>query len=426
MRKIPLHSLVIMVGPVASGKTFLSKKKFDNYEILNSDDLRISLLGDKYRFDINNIIESEISRQVELKLSLGERVVIDSTNLTSRERLAYVNIADKHGVPVYYIVVNRSNEEKEKSLGRTEPSSFVRKNNQFFLDNETDILRGDSRASVIDSRVEDFSVIKKFSSDNLIHQIKSRGFRGITVAGDIHGNLESLKNTMDWAQSRNCLLLQLGDLVDYGPKPLECITTMYDKVTRGLAIMVIGNHEKKIEKWINYQKLLRTQSPILKNPPCLSEGNMVTVNQIQSLSDDDRKKFESTFSALMNLARNHWIIGNFLFTHGACDPDMWKMTGSRLSSRLENLALYGEVEHGSKKENGYPVRKYNWVDKISKGKTVIVGHDIRSTGKPKVVTGVKGGDAIFMDTGSSKGGHLSTADIVFSQDQLKLQNFNWH
>lgn len=429
MRKIPLHSLILMVGPTGSGKTSLSKAKFENYEIISSDEVRMSLIGDKYRHDINYLVEDEVSRLIDLKLRLGERVVVDSSNLTSRERLRYVEIGDSYGVPIYYIVVNRSNEDKERALGKSSPSPYVRKNDQFFIDNEPDILRGDSRASVIDSRIEQFSVVKKFSGDNMLAQIKTRGLHGITVAGDIHGNLESLKNTIEWAQTRRCLLLQLGDVVDYGPKSVECVDLMYDRVTRGLGIMVIGNHEKKIERWISYQNLLKSDPELAstKRPPSLSEGNKATVRQIEAMTPSDRKKFEARYSALMNLARHHWIIGNFLFTHGAADPDMWKMTGSRLSSKFESLALYGEVDrHSPKKENGYPNRVYDWVDRVPLGKTVVVGHDIRATLKPKISNGVRGGTAVFMDTGSSKGGHLSTADIVFVDDELKLQNFNWH
>lgn len=429
MRKIPLHSLILVVGPAGSGKTTLSKTKFEDYEVISSDDMRMSLIGDKYRHEINYLVENEVSRLIDLKLKLGERVVVDSSNLTARERLRYVEIGDTYGVPIYYIIVNRSNEDKEKSSGKNSPSSYIRKNDQFFIDNEEDILRGDGRASVIDSRIEQFSVVKKFNGENVLSQLKARGFHGMTVAGDIHGNLESLKNTIEWAQTRRCLLLQLGDIVDYGPKSVECVDLMYDRVTRGLGIMVIGNHEKKIERWLTYQNLLRDDpnSVAGKKPPSLSEGNMATVRQIEAMTSYDRKKFESRFSALMNLARHHWVIGNFLFTHGAADVDMWKMTGSRLSSKFESLALFGEVDRNSpKKENGYPNRVYNWVDRIPLGKTVVVGHDIRGTFKPKISNGVRGGNAVFMDTGSSKGGHLSTADIVFVSDELKLQNFNWH
>jgi len=40
----------------------------------------------------------------------------------------------------------------------------------------------------------------------------------------------------------------------------------------------------------------------------------------------------------------------------------------------------------------------------------------------------EGGKVVFLDTGSGKGGRLSTADIKFnkSDKDLKILNFNWH
>jgi hypothetical protein len=56
----------------------------------------------------------------------------------------------------------------------------------------------------------------------------------------------------------------------------------------------------------------------------------------------------------------------------------------------------------------------------------IVGHDIRSTFDPLTQVGLLGGTAIFMDTGCSKGGHLSTVDIRFTDTTAKVGNFNLH
>jgi hypothetical protein len=55
-----------------------------------------------------------------------------------------------------------------------------------------------------------------------------------------------------------------------------------------------------------------------------------------------------------------------------------------------------------------------------------VGHDIRSIVKPLIVKGSLGGEALFMDTGSSKGGKLTTADLVIRKNDLIVQNFNTH
>ena len=74
-------------------------------------------------------------------------------------------------------------------------------------------------------------------------------------------------------------------------------------------------------------------------------------------------------------------------------------------------ARYGEPT-GRTQPDGYPERNRRWVDRIPAGVTVYCGHDRRSTdGRPLTRRGSAGGSAVFLDTGSGKGGHLSWIDI---------------
>ena len=45
------------------------------------------------------------------------------------------------------------------------------------------------------------------------------------------------------------------------------------------------------------------------------------------------------------------------------------------------------------------------------GKIVVVGHDPRDKNEPMIVVNPKGGKVVFLDTGSSKGGKLSSMVI---------------
>ena len=57
--------------------------------------------------------------------------------------------------------------------------------------------------------------------------------------------------------------------------------------------------------------------------------------------------------------------------------------------------------------------KTQWIaNNIPAGMTVYCGHDQRSTdGRPYRRTGLGGGEAVFLDTGAGKGGHLSWIDL---------------
>lgn len=423
MKKIPLHSLVILVGPAGGGKSTTAALHFPSYEILSAEAVRYELIGDYQRMDINDSVFREIHRRALTKLDMGERVVVDATNLRKKDRMSLLDIGLKVGVPVYYLVCNRELEDKIKDAPkswRVAPMGVITKHDHVFRSNERDILRGDGFANVIISTRDEFEVIRKITHVDIMQNIKSRGYRGIMAIGDVHGMVEPLKNATEWATQRGLFCVFLGDIVDYGPASLECVNHVYDIVTRGKGISVIGNHERKIERWINQ---VGHNDVRLR----LSDGNKVTTRAIESLAPDARRKFETRYRALLGFARHHWIVGNTMFTHGAAEPEMFGINSARLTNRFETMALFGEVDNTAPpRDDGYPTRIYEWVNRIPPGKRVMVGHDIRSTIKPLFVQGTNGGEAYFMDTGSGKGGRLTSADMLFEGDDLVIKAFKYH
>lgn len=424
MKKIPLHSLVIMIGPSKAGKTTLASKSFPHYEILNYSNFKEEILGHDNKRDISDLILNEIVSRAKLKLSLGERVVIDGSHLKKSERAQLVNLASTMGINLFFIVVNRTNEDKIKSCPNL--TDLIEISEKRFLDNEKEILKGDNLATVIDIRKETFEVVKKLDLYNVSTDIVSRGYKGLMVLGDVHGMRESLKTAIDWASARNLFMLFLGDIIDYGPHSIECTEIVYDLLIRGKASMIIGNHEKKIERWLEQLKEYeKTKAPIKLK---LSEGNKMTTDKVLSMTPFSKMKFELKFNTILNLSSNHIVMDNYLFTHGGAEPEMFSQMTNRLSKRFAGISMYGEVDKDKQfNDDGYPNRIYNWVDRIPNGKNVIVGHDIRSVGKPLVVDGALGGKAIFMDTGSGKGGHLTTAHLTKNKSgEWFIENFSAH
>jgi predicted kinase len=427
-KKIPLHSLVLMVGPSGAGKSTIISSHFEDYEVVSSDAIRHELVGDFGRQDFNTLVFREINHRVQIKLDLGERVVVDATHLSKPERMSTVAIGQRMGVPIFYVVVNRPLEEKLATQGwRAQVPDLVERHDTKFLNCENEILRGDNIATVIDTRQEDFEVVRKLPKENLEQRVLDLGFKGVMALGDVHGVRESLKTAIDWAISRNLYMVFLGDVIDYGPNSLDCLDIVYDIVARGRGAMIIGNHEKKIDRWISQDRMFRnTGKPITVK---LSDGNKATTTLVEALTPENRVRFECKFNALLNLSKNHINMGNFLFTHGGAEPEMFKMHDFRLGDRrLESIAVYGEVDKNKQyNENGYPNRVYNWVNRIPNGKQVVVGHDIRSSIKPLVEHGTNGGTATFLDTGSGKGGHLTTAHIIYQGDgKWKIEAFTRH
>ena len=62
----------------------------------------------------------------------------------------------------------------------------------------------------------------------------------IAIISDIHGNLEALTVVMEEIRRRNVTsICCLGDVIGYGPNPLECL----DTVIENCEFTIMGNHD---------------------------------------------------------------------------------------------------------------------------------------------------------------------------------------
>jgi len=412
MFKIPLHSLIVLVGPSGAGKSSFIDASFSSYEVVSSDAIREELTGNFRNQHANAKVFSEFHRRIKTKLSLGERVVADATHIKRAERIKTAMIGAEMHVPVFYIVINRSIEEKLSTGGwRLNVPGLIEKHHATFEAQEKDILSGDNIATVIDTRTADadeaetIEIVEKFNFDDITNSIKEAGFNGITAIGDVHGMTNDFLEIVKNAKDKNNLIIQLGDVVDYGNDSVGCVELMHQLVSNGEAIFIIGNHEKKLEKYVQQYSEGNVRIQV--------KGGLVkTVEQLKRLGDTKREMFNSKFTALMNHGRHHVRIGNNIFVHGSSTRNMLTLITNRLDGVDEDRAMYGEVDHNSPTdENGYPLRLYNWVDEIPNGHVTYVGHAYLDLNNPVTKVGKLGGKAIFVDTGSGKGGTLSFVDI---------------
>lgn len=387
MKKIALNSLVFLIDTNDD-----IKEQFPSHEIVSIDLVQEMLTGTNERQDLRSLFLKEVEHLVSTKLLLGERVVVDIPDLRRDDRLNFAKIATSKGMNVIYLVDDLT----------------IRK----------DMMNGDRIAEVIDTKRDSFEIVQMLDNTDLFTQVREKGYDGVTVVPDIHGQMNAFLNVIRWAQRRNNFILSIGDVLDYGKDSLETIEEMYRLVVRGEAEMIVGNHEKKIYRWVTQKE---TGHITLK----LSDGNRMTTDRIDALSFHDREKWVSRFKALYHMSRNHRVAKNFVFTHGAVHTELWKVSDKRVTGALEDLCLYGEVDMKSpKRHDGFPNRTYGWVDRLPDGTVAVVGHDIRSTDNPLIHKSPNGGTAIFLDTGCGKHGHLSTLDIRFVDGSPKVENFN--
>lgn len=414
MEKINLHSLVLLVGPSGAGKSTLAANHFAPHEIVSSDTIRAEMLGDLRIQSNQDDIWTEVHRRVRQRLAWGQRVVVDATNLRFRDRKVFIDMSKHFAVDLVYLVVNRTVKEKLATAGwRADVPGLIQRHDETFKSNAKAIYEGDGVARVIELKdnTQLFVVNHPVKGPNgvltngTVDRVPQAVDGRIMVIGDVHGNTDELKPMLRRAREDGDHVLFLGDIVDYGEHNIEAVDIAYDLIRQGHAHMVWGNHERKLSRWID-ASFGRDFKGVI------GPGLAMTVLEIQegmSRNPAFKDRFIARWRCLAAHSRQHYVLGDHLFTHGAATPEMWNMQGRHtLPGETGNMAFFGEVDPDKPmRDDGMPNRTYRWIDQIPGGKTVVVGHDPRDKAKPMVVTNANGGRAVFLDTGSSKGGKLS-------------------
>lgn len=393
---IPLHSLIIAVGASANTRSALIAQHFPSHETVSATRICEELVGEASRPDLNSVVFAEVRHRIGLKLSLGQRVVVDAQNLRREDRITLARIASDQGAPVFYLVCDPTG---------ADPLSLSR-----YQQGEREIMHGDGVAEVIDWRRHVPMPIAARKPDLAL--LRSR-WNGITVISDVHGMYPSLLSALSWARSRNHYVVLLGDVIDYGSDTLEVAEEVYRLVMRGEGEMLLGNHERKIARWAAQAETGRVSMR-------LSDGNKVTTLALSRLSAPARKRWLGRFQALVAQASIHRQIGNLTLAHAGIHPGVW--SGTATPKEIETWSLFGEFQ-AAPIPNTRPAQIHTWVDAVPNEAIVIVGHEIRSD-RPLNVVNASGGHVIFADTGSGKGGHLSSVDLRFVGTGLRVENCN--
>jgi protein phosphatase len=405
--------LIVLVGPSGAGKSTFTKTHFEDREVVSSDDIRTWLTGDFARQDKNPEVFDEFHRRIEVRLRAGQRVVADATHLRDGDRKRTAEVGFMLDVPVFYVVINRSVVGKLQTGGwRTnvfiKGRTLIEAHEETFVANEKKILSGDSDklVTVIDTRDEniEIKVAKALPRDPIkaLRTLYDNDFDSIRVIADVHGNINGLNSIIDQAHQAGTydttFFLFLGDVTDYGPESWQVVDLVNSMVSNGNAIMVRGNHDKKMHRYI--EQTLVKGGEFTGN---VTYGMDISTNQLKAMMPKQAMRHQMNFMSLVEQSPDWIELGDWMFAHAAID---YKMFGNTLfrahrGSKIETMAIYGETD-GTTTEKGFPNRTYNWIDEMPDRKNAVLGHQILSVEAPVMRRTPTGGDVVFLDTGSSK------------------------
>lgn len=121
-RPRPTPSLVVLVGPPASGKSFWAAEYFTAEQVVSSDSLR-GVVGE-HALDLGATDDAFelLDRIVEMRLGRGLTTVIDTTGLDAARRSGYLAAARRHGVTAVVVKFTTTAAEcKRRNRERAHP-----------------------------------------------------------------------------------------------------------------------------------------------------------------------------------------------------------------------------------------------------------------------------------------------------------------
>lgn len=176
-------------------------------------------------------------------------------------------------------------------------------------------------------------------------------------------------------------LVFAGDLVNRGPHPELVINLVMQLVRKRLAIVVIGNQEKKYLRYLSG----RTTNP---HPEV-----RITIDGVLKHGLDFQNRVQQFLLALPFKYETDRLI----VVHGAYRQFVDEATAER-------LALLGEID-GTLDHRGQPVRHEKWEHDYRGGKTIVHGHVARHEIQRRDLP--DGGRIFNIDTRAAFGGKLS-------------------
>ena len=393
---IPDYCLVVLVGASGSGKSTFARKHFAATETISSDTCR-GLVSDDPTDQAATRDAFEVLEFIARKRLAARRLtVIDATSVRPEDRARLVRLAREYHALAVAIVFDlperlcqaRNAERPDRDFGphvvrnqvRSLRRSVKRLGREGFRYRYRFQSEDDADAAVVarqplwtDRRGDQgpFDIVGDVHGcfDELVHLLGELGYR-VRESGD--------RYAVSHPDGRRVVFL--GDLIDRGPRIVDCLRLAMDAVEQGAALCVPGNHEAKLLRKLRGRNVQVTH------------GLDATVDQLATQTPAFHERVAGFIDGLVS----HYALddGKLVVAHAGMRADLM----NRSSGAVREFALYGETT-GETDEFGFPVR-YDWAADYRGDAAVVYGHT-------PVTNAAWVNRTICIDTGCVFGGRLT-------------------
>jgi protein phosphatase len=368
---IPELALVVMVGASGSGKSTLARKLFKSTEVLSSDFCRGLVSDDENNQAATNDAFEVLHYIASKRLAAGRLTVVDATNVQEEARKPLVALARKyHCLPVAIVLNVGEAVCHERNAGRGDRTfgpHVVRQQTQQ-LRRALRNLRHEGFRHVFVLETAEQVEAAEIERQPLWNNRKNE-HGPFDIIGDVHGCFDELAELLGrlgyaadaegvWSHAGGRKAVFVGDLVDRGPRVLDCLGLVMGMVKAGSALCVPGNHDMKLLKSLRGKNVQVTH------------GLEKTLAEIEAVPGEARGNLMRDVSDFLDGLVGHYVLdsGRLVVAHAGMKEEMQ----GRGSGAVREFALYGETT-GETDEFGLPVR-YNWAGEYRGKARVVYGH----------------------------------------------------
>ena len=394
--EIPEYCLVVLVGASGSGKSTFAAKHFAPTEVISSDTCRALVSDDANDQSATRDAFELLEFIARKRLAARRLTVVDATNVRPEDRARLVRLAREFhafAVAIVFDLPERVCQDRNAQRADRDFGSRVVHNQVRLLRRSLKRLGREGFRYRFQFRSEADVDAAAFERQRL--WTDRRDDAGpFDIIGDVHGccdELEALLSELGYRVERDGehfgithpearRLLFLGDLVDRGPRVVDCLRLVMDAVADGVALCVPGNHETKLLRHLRGRRVTMTH------------GLDGTVAQIAAEPPAFRDRVAQFIDGLVS----HYLFndGKLAVAHAGMKNEML----NRSSGAVREFALYGETT-GETDEFGFPVR-YDWASEYRGEAMIVYGHT--PVAEAEWVNGT-----ICIDTGCVFGGKLT-------------------
>ncbi len=378
--KVPELSLVLMIGASGSGKSSFAAKHFQRHEVVSSDHCRGMVSNDENSLEATNDAFALLHYLVGLRLKRGLLTVVDATNVQAYARKQLIALAREHHVLPVTVVLNlpvdvcesRNASRADRDFGK----HVIRQHTQQLKKSLRGLRKEGFQKIYVLSTEQEVDAVAEIVREKLYNDRKTE-HGPLDIIGDIHGCFDETMDLLhklgyqvdaDTQPENNIApdygfvvhhpegrkVVFLGDLVDRGPASPAVLKLAMSMVHSGIAYCVPGNHDTKLQKYLNGKNV------------SLNHGLEETVQQLEDESDEFRNEVREFIYRLIS----HLVFddGKLVVAHAGIKEEMQ----GRGSGTIRSFCLYGETT-GEIDEFGLPVR-HNWAAEYRGAAKVVYGH----------------------------------------------------